>query len=78
MIPAPPRKKYLLPHPAPKQKNAAPFIPARKVREFTIDMGQNNRRYGKVFFYIPEKGRGRKSRKIFEKGRYIFSAEEKE
>ena len=30
---------------------------ARKVHEMIIGMGQNNRRYGKVFFYIPEKGR---------------------
>ena len=28
-------------------------------------MGQNNRRYGKVVFYIPEKGMRRKRRKIF-------------
>ena len=38
---------------------------ARKVREMIIDMGQNNRRYGKVVFYIPEKGMRRKRRKIF-------------
>ena len=36
-----------------------------------IDVGQNNRRYGKDFFY------NRKTRKIFEKGIYIFSAKEK-
>ena len=43
-----------------------------------IDVGQNNRRYRKVAFYIPEKGRRRKRRKIFKKGTriYIFSAKE--
>ena len=40
---------------------------ARKVREFIIDVGQNNRRYGKVAFYIPEKERRRKRRQIFDK-----------
>ena len=41
-------------------------------------MGENNRRYRKVAFYIPEKGRRRKRKKIFDKGIpiYIFSAEE--
>ena len=38
---------------------------ARKVREMIIGMEQNNRRYGKVVFYIPEKGMRRKRRKIF-------------
>ena len=40
---------------------------ARKVREMIIDMEQNNRRYGKVIFYIPEKGMRRKRSKIFVK-----------
>ena len=52
---------------------------ARKVHEWIIDMAQNNRRYGKVFFYILyEKERGRKTRKIFDKGVYIFSAVKEE
>ena len=37
-----------------------------------IDMGQNNRRYGKVVFYIPEKGMRRNRRKIFGEGNMIF------
>ena len=43
-----------------------------------IDMGQNNRGYVRLVFYIPEKGRRRKRRKIFKKGTriYIFSAKE--
>ena len=45
---------------------------ARKVRELIIDVGQNNRRYRKVAFYIPEEGRRRKRRKIFEKGIRIY------
>ena len=42
---------------------------AIKVREFIIDVGQNNRRYGLMEWshYIPEKGRRRKRRQIFEK-----------
>ena len=48
----------------------------RKVCGMTIDMGQNNRGYGKLLFYIPEKGRRRKTRKIFEE-KYFFSANEK-
>ena len=35
-------------------------------------MGQNNKIYGKVVFYISEKGRGIEERKIFEKKEYIF------
>ena len=42
-----------------------------------VDMGQNNRRYGKVVFYIPEKGMRRNRRKIFGEGRNSFF-EEKE
>ena len=37
---------------------------ARKVREKIIDKGQNNRRHGKVVFFIPEKGMRRKRRNI--------------
>ena len=40
-------------------------------------MGQNNRRYGKVGFKIPEKGRRWKRWKIFVNGIYIISAEER-
>ena len=43
-----------------------------------IDLGQNNRRYGKIVFYIPEKGMRRKGRKIFAEGKYICFAEEKQ
>ena len=45
---------------------------ARKVREMIIDMGQNNRRYGKVVFYIPEKGMRRERRQT-----YFFVMEKK-
>ena len=36
-----------------------------------VDMGQNNRRYGKIVFYIPEKGMRRKGRKIVGEGKYL-------
>ena len=42
-----------------------------------IDLGQNNRRYGKIVFYIPEKGMRRKGRKIFAEGKYILMEEKK-
>ena len=51
---------------------------ARKVRELIIDVGQSNRRYWKVAFYIPEKGRRRKRRKIFEKGIRTYIGEQKQ
>ena len=35
-----------------------------------FDIGKNIRRYGKVGFYIPEKGR---QRKIFGNGKYFFA-----
>ena len=35
-------------------------------------MGQNNKIYGKVVFYISEKGRGIERRKIFEKRNIYF------
>ena len=38
-----------------------------------IDMKQNNnRRYGKVVFYIPEKGLRRKKGKLFGEGKYFL------
>ena len=44
-----------------------------------IDMGQNNRRYGKVVFYISEKGMKRNRRKIFGEGKHnFFKEKEKE
>ena len=36
-----------------------------------VDMGQNNRRYGKIVFYIPEKGMRRKGGKIVGEGKYL-------
>ena len=45
---------------------------ARKVREMILDMGENNRRYGKVVFFIPEKGLRRKEKKLFGKGKYFL------
>ena len=42
-----------------------------------IDIGQNNQRYGKVLFYIPEKGLRRKKGKLFGEGKYFFGGEEK-
>ena len=45
---------------------------ARKVREMIVDMGENNRRYGKVVFFIPEKGLRRKEKKLFGKGKYFL------
>ena len=48
----------------------------RKVCRMIIDMGQNNRGYVRLVFYIPEKGWWRKTRKIFEEI-YFFSAKEK-
>ena len=45
---------------------------ARKVREMIVDMGENNRRYGKVVFFIPEKGLRRKEEKLFGKGKYFL------
>ena len=37
-----------------------------------IDMGQNNSRYGAFLFFIPEKGTGKKKRKIFVQGKIFF------
>ena len=42
---------------------------ARKVLVLIIDMGQNNSRYGAFLFFIPEKGTGKKKRKIFGQGK---------
>ena len=36
-----------------------------------VDMGQNNRRYGKIVFYIPEKGMRRKDGKIVGERKYL-------
>ena len=42
-------------------------------------MGQNNRRYRKVVFYISEKGMKRNRRKIFGEGKHnFFKEKEKE
>ena len=37
-----------------------------------IDIGQNNQRYGKGLFYIPEKGLRRKKGKLFGEGKYFL------
>ena len=37
----------------------------------TTDMGQNNRRYGRIVFYIPEKGMRRKGGKIVGEEKYL-------
>ena len=43
-----------------------------------IDMGQNNnQRYGKVVFFIPETRLRRKKRKLFGEGKYFFGGDEK-
>ena len=40
-----------------------------------IDMGENNRAYRKVVFYISEKGMRRNRRKMFGKGKQSFFEE---